>query len=51
MCKQKTKNHKMKKLSTEYTNEELMLIEYYRMADKKIKQYIFELVKLMTKDP
>lgn len=33
--------------SEEYSDEELLLIEYYRRTDLKIKKCIFELVKLM----
>lgn len=50
MCERNAKKYNMEGASIEYSDEELMLIEYYRMADKKIKHYIFELVKLMTKD-
>lgn len=33
--------------SEEFSDEERLLIEFYRKADKKIKKYIFELVKLL----
>lgn len=51
MLKQTSKKYEMEGVSKEYTEDELMLIACYRMADKKIKQYIFELVRLLTKDP
>lgn len=34
----------------EFSDDELLLIELYRKSDEKIKEQIFELIKVMTND-